>query len=83
MISIDTLATFFGWCTVINIVVLVAYLLAMILISKDGFFITLTVKIFGITKEEAMATTFRVFQQYRVLFVVFCLAPYLALKIMN
>ena len=82
MISIDTLTTFLGWCTAINIGVLLAFLLAMSVISKDGFFITLTVKIFSNTREDAMATMFRVFQQYRLLFAMFNLVPYIALKIM-
>lgn len=82
MISLETLTTFFGWCVVINIGILVAFLLGMSIISKDGFFITLTVKIFGNTKEDTMATMFRVFQQYRLLFAVFNLVPYIALKIM-
>jgi Zn-dependent protease len=82
MISLETLTTFLGWCTVINIGILLVFLVAMSVIKKDGFFITLAVKIFGNTQEDALATMFRVFQQYRLLFVMFNLVPYIALKIM-
>ena len=82
MNSIETLATFFGWCVVINIGILLAFLLGMSVVNKDGFFIKLSVRIFGNTKEDTLATMFRVFQQYRLLFVVFNAVPYIALKIM-
>jgi len=82
MISLDTLTTFLGWCTVINIGIILIFLLAMSVIKKDGFFVTISVKIFGNTQEDTMATMFRVFQQYRLLFAMFNLVPYLALKIM-
>ena len=42
----------------------------------------LNAQIFGVTKEEAKATFLRVFQQYRLAFVVLNLVPYLALTIM-
>ena len=42
----------------------------------------LSAKIFGITKEEAKAGFFGVFHQYRLVFAVFNLVPYFALKIM-
>jgi len=82
MNSIDTLTTFLGWCTAINIGIILLFLVAMSVIKKDGFFISVTVKIFGNTREDALATMFRVFQQYRLLFAMFNLVPYVALKIM-
>ena len=82
MNSIVTLATFFGWCAVINIGILLAFLLLMSVINKDGFLVELSVKIFGNTKEDTLATTFHVFQQFRLLVVVFNIVPYIALKIM-
>ena len=57
MISLETLTTFLGWCTVINIGILLACLLLMSVINKDGFFVGLNVKIFGNTKENTLATT--------------------------
>ena len=80
MDSIETLTTFIGWCTVINIGFI---LLAMLVLSvfREGL-ATLNSKIFGVSKEEAKATMFRVFQQYRFVVVFLNLVPYIVLKIM-
>jgi len=40
-------------------------------------------KMFGIRKEEAKATFFRVFHQYRLLFAVLNVVPYVAVTIMR
>ena len=82
MNSLETLATFFGWCTVINLGILLAFMLVMSVVNKDGFLVKSSMKIFGNTKEDTCATMFRVFQQYRLLFVVFNVVPYIALKVM-
>jgi hypothetical protein len=81
MNSIDTLATFFGWCTVINIG-FVLFVLLVFAVFHEGFG-RLTARIFGVTEAEAKATLFRIFMQYRVLIVVLNLVPYIALKIMS
>lgn len=83
MNSIETLATFFGWCTVINLGILLVFMLLMSIMNKDGFLVNYSVKVFGNTKEETWATLFQVFQQYRLLFIVFNVVPYIALKIMT
>ena len=80
MNSIETLTTFFGWCTVINLAVILLVLLrGSVLREPVG---KLNAKIFGISREEAKGTFFRVFMQYRIAFAVLNVVPYLALKIM-
>ncbi len=81
MNSIETLATFFGWCIVINIG---AILLALFVLSvfREGL-AALNAKLFGVTKEEAKATMFRAFQQYRFAVAFLNLVPYIVLKIMS
>lgn len=80
--SIDTLATFFGWCTVINVGFILIVVIFTIAADKDGFFFEKGAKLFGISKAEVRATHFRVFQQFRFAIVALNLVPYLALKIM-
>ena len=81
MNSIETLATFFGWCTAVNVGLL---LLAMLVFSVfRDIFATITAKMFGVTKEEAAVTFFRVFQQYRLAVVVLNVVPFVALTIMS
>ena len=81
MNSIKTLATFFGWCTVINIGLLLLFLLGTSVFHE--LFIDLTTAIFRVTQDEATATLFRIFMQYRLAIVVVNLVPYVALKIMD
>ncbi len=81
MNSFETLAAFFGWCTVINFaILLVAVLFSSVFHEGVG---KLNARIFGVPTEEAKATWFRVFQQYRLALVVLNVVPYLALKIMS
>ena len=80
MNSMETLTTFLGWCTVINMgFILFLFLFVSLFCKGIG---KLSAKFFGVTKEEAKATLFRVFLQYRLTWVLLNLVPYLALKIM-
>jgi hypothetical protein len=78
--SIEILAAFLGWCTVINIVILLVVLL-FIWVLHDWFG-TISARIFGVSSEQAKATFFQVVQQYRFAIVFLNLVPYLALRIM-
>ncbi len=81
MNSIDTLATFFGWCIVINLVLLTLAFFVFTVVRED--FARLMSKLFGISTEESKITLFRMFHLYRLLFIVFSVVPYLALKAMS
>jgi hypothetical protein len=76
MASIETLATFFGWCSVINIGFLLALLLRGFAVRK------LAVRVFGVTAEEVKTAYMNVFMQYRNATLVLSVTPYIALKIM-
>ena len=76
MASIETLATFFGWCSVINIGFLLGLLLRGFAVRK------LAVKVFGVTTEEVKTAYMSVFMQYRNATLVLSVTPYIALKIM-
>jgi hypothetical protein len=76
MNSIATLATFFGWCTVINIGFMLALLLRGLVVRQ------LAVKVFGVSAEEVKSAYMNVFMQYRNATLVLSATPYIALKIM-
>ena len=80
MSSIETLTTLLGWCTVINIGLLLFAALAWIpvkeVVAEFGG------RMFGVTKEELKVTFLRVLMQFRAGIVVLNLVPYVALKIM-
>lgn len=80
MNSIQTLATFFGWCTVINIVIII--IVFVFTNFLHDFFGRIIAKMFGVSEQAARETLLRVLMQYRVAFVIFSLVPYIALKIM-
>jgi len=79
---IESLLTFFGWCSVINIGLILLLLLLTAVANKEGFPFDVIAKIFGISKEEVKATHFRVFQQFRVAVLMLNIVPYIALVIM-
>ncbi len=78
MDSIETLATFFGWCTVINIGFLLGLLVRGIVMRR----LKLAEWAFGISEEEVKTAYANVFIQYRSAILILNVAPYIALKIM-
>ena len=52
----------------------------MLSVLKYGVFgditATISAKVFGVTREEATVTFFRVFQQYRFALAIFSIVPY-------
>ena len=78
--NIETLATFFGWCTVINFGLLLLAVVVWIVI-KDAIS-KFAATLFGVTNEEMKASFLRVLLQYRAAIVILNLVPYIALKVM-
>jgi hypothetical protein len=77
----DTLTTFLGWCSVINIGFLI---LALVLwvplknsVSKFG------ASLFDVTEEDIKRIFLRKLMLYRLLFFFFNIVPYVALKLMK
>jgi hypothetical protein len=79
--NIHSLATFLGWCTVINIGLLL--LGGVMWISLKERFSGLVAKWFGVTQEEVKASVLRAFMQYRMAIIFLNLVPYVVLKIMD
>jgi hypothetical protein len=79
MNSIKTLATFLGWCTIINFGFLLLGLLGWVLV------IPYTSQLFAsiITPHEVKVAFFNGLMIYRSGIVFFNLVPYIALKIMD
>lgn len=78
--TMESMTTFFGWCSILNIGMLVFYSF-MIMVLRDwmaGFH----GKAFGITKEVATRKYFGFLAKYKILTIIFSIVPYFALKIM-
>jgi len=81
MNNMDSLAAFFGWCTVINVVIYLAVVGAFLLFR--GLALRINAKIFAISEAEAGRLSMQYVGLYKLATTVLCFAPYLALKIMS
>jgi hypothetical protein len=80
VISIELLTTFLGWCSLINVGVLV--LSTIILILKKDAIIAMHARWFAIDRQALPSVYFEYLGHYKIAILVFNLVPYLALKIM-
>lgn len=81
MTDISTLATFFGWCSVINIAFLL-FCTIMLTICR-GFVKPIHAKLSGVAEEELDTIYFNFLANYKLLTMVLSLVPYVALRIMS
>ena len=81
MTGVNELTTFFGWCTVINLVV---YLFsAFFIIVFKRFTINLHSKIVGVEASELPNMYFTFLGNYKIGILLINLSPYIALKLMS
>jgi hypothetical protein len=80
MTSLETLAAFLGWCTLINMGMLIFASLAMV--SMRETMTKMHSSMFGLDDTDLARAYFQYLAQYKILIFVFNLVPYLALRIM-
>ncbi|MGB0257831.1 MAG: DUF6868 family protein [Coraliomargarita sp.] len=81
MNDLDSLRSFFGWCTVIHLVLLL--LSTFFLMVARGWVIRIHSKLFGLSEAQLAEQYFRYLAMYKVGVLIFCLVPYLALVLMG
>ena len=81
MMTLDALTTFFGWCAVINIAVLLISTF-LIMIFKQAV-MRLHSKFFDVTQDDLPAMYFNYLGNYKIATYVLSIVPYIALKIMS
>lgn len=81
MISLDQIAEFFGWCTVINVAVLT--LSALFVIVCRNWAVSLHSKMFGLEPDKLNELYFKYLGHYKLITVSLFLVPYLAVKLMG
>jgi len=81
MITISQLTELLGWASVIN----VGYLLlaTIILMFMRGTVSSIHSKMFNINEKELISKYFDFLSNYKLVTLVFMVAPYIALKIMG
>ena len=81
MNSIEALAEFFGWCTVINIGIYIFTVVSLTLFR--GMVLRINARIFLISEEDVSRVSFQYVGAYKLAITILCFVPYLALKIMS
>ena len=81
MMTIDTLREFLGWCTVINLIILLWWF-AFIALAHDWVY-RLHSRWFRLTVEQFDTIHYAGMAVYKLLWLIFKIAPYLALIIID
>jgi hypothetical protein len=80
MNSIEGLREFLGWCSVINIGILL--LSSVIVMAMRGPISNIHSKMFGLGKEDLLRAYFQYLGHYKIVIIVLNIVPYIALVIM-
>ncbi|RLB36613.1 MAG: hypothetical protein DRH30_14635 [Deltaproteobacteria bacterium] len=79
MTSIETLAAFLGWCTAINLGMLM--FASVLLVPMRRSISSVHAKMFGLDEADLSRAYVQYLAQYKIAFFIFNLAPYIALRI--
>ncbi len=81
MITIEIITEFLGWCSIINLGILM--FTAVLLIVFNDAILKIHSKMFNLTKEYLQQIYFKYLAQYKIIIIIFNIIPYFALKIMD
>lgn len=79
--TVETLATFLGWALVVNLVFYT--LTAFALMAFRGLVGNMSARLFGVNRQVAIDESFAYVARFKLLVIVFFLAPWVALKLMT
>jgi len=79
--DIQTLTTFFMWCTILNVALLL--LSSLMCICAADWAYRIHSKLFSISKETFNVVIYSFIALYKLLVIVFILIPYIALLIIG
>ena len=80
MNTLESIRTFFGWCSVLNIGLLM--ISSVCLVVCRGWISGIHKKMFALDEADLAHAYFRYLATYKVLILVFNVIPYIALRIM-
>jgi len=81
MNSAQSIGQFLGWCTVLNLGVLILAALALVVAGKP--IKRLHARLFQLSEDDLSRAYFQYLAQYKIAILVFNLIPYLALRIVG
>ena len=79
--SIETLTTFFGWCSVINICLLTFSAVFVVTLRKTA--VSIHSKMFNLEEDDLKKAYFNYLALYKIVTIIFNIVPWIALKIMS
>jgi hypothetical protein len=79
--TVEMLRSFFGWCTLFNWAIMLISLLFMTLIRRWTFRMHATM--FGLSEEDVSKVLYLVMAGYKVGIFLFCMVPYLVLRLLT
>lgn len=81
MNNIETLTSFFGWCSVINVIVLLVASLALMMMRDT--IAGIHSRMLGVTKDEMARAYVQYMSNYKIAIIMLNIAPYFALRLMS
>lgn len=81
MNSIDTLAAFFGWCTIVSVGVYAVTVVSLLLFRDRA--LRINARLFGITEKEVAVMSFQYVGNFKLATTMLCFVPYVALRIIG
>jgi hypothetical protein len=79
IMNLEILVSFLAWCTLINLVILIIW--RLVLAFAGGWMRGMHRKWFDLSDESFAAVHYKLLAYFKVLWVVFNLTPYLALRL--
>ena len=80
MNNLETLTTFFGWCSVINFSILIVT--TLLLAAAKDFISSVHSKLMGVGKGDLANEYFSYLANYKIAIFMLNIVPYFALKLM-
>ena len=81
MNTLEAVTAFFGWTTVINVVLL--FVSSIMVITVRGAISRIHGRMFGLETADLSRAYFQYIAQYKIAIIVLSLTPYIALRIMS
>jgi Family of unknown function (DUF6868) len=79
--NMEILTTFFGWCTLVSGLLFLISTLLIILIPNWAY--RIQSRLFPISREQYNVVIYSFLGMYKLLFILFFLTPYIALRLMQ
>ncbi|MEO1201738.1 MAG: DUF6868 family protein [Pseudomonadota bacterium] len=80
MSTLESLTSFFGWFTIVNVGLYIVIALAVM--TMRDFMVGINAKLFGIPADDVKRYSFAYIGNYKLAITFFAFAPWVALKLM-